>query len=1323
MANIIELFNPNDKPFGRLSNNAYHPMVINEKKYDTVTNYIYSSMLTTHMFRVIVQNTKIVVVKGVNTELIEAIDFLINPPDGLDVSSSSETKSDFLKRLVSVVESKYGTPVGFVPRDKTDTRSGQIFSKRIRKIKVRYVSRVIGKPFSKYDKLSDTKLNIIYKKTKEKVESGILIDPQQDKPKEDDEEAIEQAWIDLAKTGRPKEEEVLSEKRLKYQTMISNKVRQPFNSVNLVQLKQQLIADSTRNQMDIYQVYKDSKDKELYNTISESINKGYEARLKDPVLKKILLETGNFPIQYESADPYLGIGADGRGVNIVGKVLMQLRHNFRIQTNVEQKQASEQSKYNDIYDTYLAYMILRKEMFTNKNQLKEYLGMDPRQIIAKYGIGNLIEGVPTQETVIQLYKHDNLNPVIMKEIYQPGTMVINVRKSGIRQLRDDLERSKSDIIFNSYLEYMIKKNFEDEIEKEVDRQFTKNIKTGLSKSNKNKKRNNIIEGILASQKAAIPPEELNKLRDRVIDLFKLGMLSASLSDIIDDNISKLEIPTEEDITEAEIAELSPVFIEDIPKADDVSSTPSSRSSEGSPTTKIMKKIFKKDKLKRNELIDIINQKKGDDRSDDYKDWSTKDLRQRLDGLELEQWNGMKEEKEEYKEKGFLFVQPFGEPIGIFREEEKNLPELKPFNPEFYTGMLKIDNFLYPTMQHYMIARLIASTGTRRNIDAHGVVTFEKGMGISSGRKTILVDQNVDNNSPGDFLTIHLAGEKYDTIDKETTTEMLSICTVTALNKKFADRSLQDLLILTGDSEIRWNSPENFFLGAGNDEYPGKNYVGITMMDIREKLKVTRSTEEEIDIEIDDLINFVNKDAFIMAWVQMRLQDMCSVVYKLQQYLKKKDGINIDLNEPELFSKLIKFTLDIVYQPCSSLVELSKKVETEAPSFFINMVKKCKGLNSGVQPLTITDNSGYVRYNTEIEEKRVENERQINELETNFWGLSKIEHTIEESKEFNKHQREEWSDFMINIVSSDSTEEKKTEMDNFKQNQEEEYNEFWGIKKDLKSNDEISRNKHEISELRKEFAEYLRKAGRVDKHYYITMKTMAQIYWDHIAVMLSALIQNVQPATASNIRDVLVKVEMLNSEKTNCARIINNEQDNCIVSALLNLLIGIQKFKEEFSGNIELDSDDVELAGSIIINTKFEAKHINPDEPDSDAEDDDKFDVGSEGAFPDDDAHDSEKEEGDYGDGGDDEEDGNYGKNPYFSFKRGVKGRKLIGGRGGKQLGSTGDLAKIEQQLLLMGVSESKELSMEIMKTVQKIKNSNISPNVKQNRINFFATIR
>jgi predicted NAD-dependent protein-ADP-ribosyltransferase YbiA (DUF1768 family) len=1271
MTNTIELFNPNDKPFGQLGNNAYHPMTINGKKYDTVTNYIYSNMLTTSMFRTIVQNTKIKGIKVINKELIEAIDFLIN--------EQIPNKSG--PNMIST--SKY---MGVDQKQE----------------KIRYLVGVTKKPADKFKKMSEKKLNKTYKK---------YLKPYEQVHSEED---IQKAWIDYAKTGKIKELDDISEKRRNNQIMISNKVRQPFESVNLLKLKQDLESESNINQMDIYKVYNDSKHNELFDVISESVRKGYESRFQNPDLQKILMGTGNFPIQYESTDNFLGIGTDGMGSNLVGKVIMQIRHNLRVRRGIEDTQVEEQIKYKRIYDIYLAYIILRKEMSDNKKQLDDYLGLDTNQIINKYGIGNLVKGIPTQETIMELYKRDNLNSIVMKEIYQPGTMVINMRKTGLRQLKHNLEKDKIDIIFNSYLEYIIKKNFDYEIKRESDIRFDRHKNSGISDPDKNIIRIDIIEEIIARQKAKLTPDQKDNTQNRVVDLFKLGMLSASLSDKIDKEINELQIPTDEEINEAEIAEIQPTHTEKVEDNDeDISSTTSSLSSDGSPVTKRLKNVFRDDKMKKTDIIDIIIKKKGGYK-EDYDDWSVKKLKQRLDTIEIEQMSASDDNyKLNNKETSFIYIPPSGQPIGIFKQDESNSPELRSFNPESYTGMLSIDHLYYPTIQHYIITRLIANTGTKRKVDSYGVATFEKGMGINSAHKTVLLDSNTDGHKPEDFLTIQLISETYDKIEYDTNTMLLSMHTATSLNKKFEDRSLQDLLILTGDKEIRWNTPENYYLGYGTDDSPGKNYVGLTMMDIREKIRVIRVDQEEVNVELDDLIKFVNKDSFIMSWVEMRVKDMCGVVYKLQQYLINKDGINIDLNEEEMLVKLVNFTLDTVYQPCNSLVSMSNKVDIPVPKFFVNIVDKCKGLNSGIPELTKTDNKGNIRYNKEIEENRLLSENSINQLESDFWGGSRIDHTKEESQEFAKYQQDEWIESIQEInQSEEKQEEKNKSIENFKIHQKEEYNDFWGIVKGIKTKDEISKHEHEIKELKREFSEYIRKAERVQKHYFLVMKGISQIYWNHIVVMLSTLIQNIKPSTASNIRDALVKIEMFNSEKANCTRIIVNEQENCIVSAILNLLVGIQKFKQEFSGNLDLDIDDITLAGSIILNNEFQPTYVNVDDPEQDSDReldldvDESFDVNPSGSFPSD--RDSGDEmDGDYGD--------EYEENPYFAMKTKNNGRKYVG--------SVGDLAKIEQQLLLLGVSDSNSLAISIMKTVQIIKNSNISPKIKQNRINFFATIR
>ena len=51
----IKIFNPRQKPFGMLSNNAYFPITIQGKKYKTVTHYIYSNLLCEGIYQNLVR--------------------------------------------------------------------------------------------------------------------------------------------------------------------------------------------------------------------------------------------------------------------------------------------------------------------------------------------------------------------------------------------------------------------------------------------------------------------------------------------------------------------------------------------------------------------------------------------------------------------------------------------------------------------------------------------------------------------------------------------------------------------------------------------------------------------------------------------------------------------------------------------------------------------------------------------------------------------------------------------------------------------------------------------------------------------------------------------------------------------------------------------------------------------------------------------------------------------------------------------------------------------------------------------------------------------
>ena len=70
------------------------------------------------------------------------------------------------------------------------------------------------------------------------------------------------------------------------------------------------------------------------------------------------------------------------------------------------------------------------------------------------------------------------------------------------------------------------------------------------------------------------------------------------------------------------------------------------------------------------------------------------------------------------------------------------------------------------------------------------------------------------------------------------------------------------------------------------------------------------------------------------WLEMKVKDMCSIVKKVREYSKIKYDINVENNE--LFFKIV---LNKIFQPCSELSILSKKVTAETPLYFVKSVNK------------------------------------------------------------------------------------------------------------------------------------------------------------------------------------------------------------------------------------------------------------------------------------------------------------------------------------------------------------------------------------------------
>jgi hypothetical protein len=198
---------------------------------------------------------------------------------------------------------------------------------------------------------------------------------------------------------------------------------------------------------------------------------------------------------------------------------------------------------------------------------------------------------------------------------------------------------------------------------------------------------------------------------------------------------------------------------------------------------------------------------------------------------------------------------------------------------------------------------------------------------------------------------------------------------------------------------------------------------------------------------------------------------------------------------------------------------------------------------------------------------------------------------------------------------------------------------------------------------------------------------------------------------NSINKIILMYEKESSKLIKCSSIIEDEKQNCTVSALINLLSIIKIFKLHFSCPNNLDTEDVKFAVSIIIEIPYKTKlddieemsdsdkdleeNIVEEDSDSDGE---VFDV-KEDLFP-----------------PEETKDDIHASNTYNPISYGFNGKY-----------KKEDIANIEKLLASFNdnvhSSVNHQLAQYIMDSVKIIEDYKMDPQVKSNRINFFATIQ
>lgn len=260
-----------------------------------------------------------------------------------------------------------------------------------------------------------------------------------------------------------------------------------------------------------------------------------------------------------------------------------------------------------------------------------------------------------------------------------------------------------------------------------------------------------------------------------------------------------------------------------------------------------------------------------------------------------------------------------------------------------------------------------------------------------------------------------------------------------------------------------------------------------------------------------------------------------------------------------------------------------------------------------------------------------------------------------------------------------------------------------------------KTEEEIAEHRKILIEYQEQILRLTKQYNdeladynYTINDIVQVYWKRIAVMIFFIMRSLKTDSINEIRRMIVTSELLNSRQHTCEDTnidIQNNMDNCISSGLFNLLIGINNFKNIYSGNIPFNTPDILLAGSIILDRDLSDVNIEDAQPEVVEMVEDELDIQS---FDDDMVIEDESDIVEYGD----EEDRDYDPEQFlFGFDK-----------------RTGPIADIERvNALLRSVNNSSqdmtELSKYFIGMINTIKTYKLPQKIKTNRINFFATLR
>jgi predicted NAD-dependent protein-ADP-ribosyltransferase YbiA (DUF1768 family) len=696
----------------------------------------------------------------------------------------------------------------------------------------------------------------------------------------------------------------------------------------------------------VYETYIQLVHEEEVNITRQALDEALNAKFNetDEVLTKILLSTGNSEIIYNSSNKVLGVNSQGKGLNLYGNALKQIRQRLRSNINRQERQKTDKEYEDALYETYIAYKELVKAI-KRGNNLDEYLNMTPKEVIDAIGRTEVMNRAPSKEFVIdQLHARKNIPKV-------PGH---SVRFQQPIQEQTDfdmyLDSFKSDKQVGATNQYNLgqkidwnKRSSEQDLAKLSEYYQEQEDKLSSRKTYKRPRmiipaaplRNTDNEKFrVSSERYKQPPPSNFQITPNDQDMMLLSgsLIEKEIYELVNSPKSIVYIVQKKYLPELKeqqenkrleaIAmayaefELQNNFPEITPE--NYSKAINQQFEKVGFETKLnignsILVLYKDDKLpkKLTKAIDNILRKIGVPTEQDI--------------MIAEQYTIKYDDAQESSNVN-IYQKTDGNAVVIFPYPNDNMkPEYNALSP-LNDHMFKVNEKLFPTVSHYIIFKLL------QNVLNNSTESYSKILGINA----IVGDMNKNN-----FVSTETATARLNDITTTIKNDKLKKYMYVGMNNKFLDRLLQDLLLLTEDAELVYTDQHDVFLGVGPKAVHGENEVGKYLMVLRERFREERKDEIIEQLTTDDITQIIEKDQFFRAWVDMRVADMCQIVTTMKTYLFRKDG----KKDIELTTDFVESVMDDIYQPCSNIFSMTDKVTAEVPYYFKILVTSKPGFSN------------------------------------------------------------------------------------------------------------------------------------------------------------------------------------------------------------------------------------------------------------------------------------------------------------------------------------------------------------------------------------------